>query len=253
LSSPIHSAGRTTFFFFFLLTGHFLCWARRLLFFVCLLPLSSVSTRHFFVVPSGRFHFCWRPGVQFFFSLSLSRHFLCWARIFFSACCRSAASVRATFLFVLSGHFSSAGHAQNFFWTLLLSPRAMLQTFFLSVRSLLLTAMHACQGRQRFFFPVQSLRVNSSCTHSFFLSQPHSTAVCAAFCSCDQSLCHQRSKENIFLSLPCRSVRDTRRAELFFCAVFFCRPVSSAQTLGFDFFGTRNLCSPLFQNPASEI
>jgi hypothetical protein len=170
----------------------------------------------------------------------------------------------------LSGHFSSAGRTQNFFWTLLhsiVSPRARIfylvavrshpaartepffcdvrsaaavhaEFFFLSVRSLLhspsgrhaadfffllLTAMHACQGRQRFFFcPVasgqQQLRAQ------FFLSQPHSTAVCAAFCSCDRSLCHPRSKETIFLSLPCSSVRDTGRAELFFCAFLFLLP-----------------------------
>jgi hypothetical protein len=37
------------------LTGHFLCWALRLFFF-CLLPLSSVCARQFFLfVLSGRF------------------------------------------------------------------------------------------------------------------------------------------------------------------------------------------------------
>ena len=45
------------------------------------------------------------------------------------------------FLFVLSGHFSSAGRAQIFLG------------HFCSARAL---AVHACQGRQ-FFFPVQSL------------------------------------------------------------------------------------------------
>jgi len=135
----------------------------------------------------------------------LTGHFLCWARrlFFFSACCCSAASVRATFLFVLSGRFSTALSArQNFLFGVVRShPAARTEPFlwcpvssccacrnfffslighfctavwapccrlFLFVRSLLLTAMHACQGRQ-LFFSVQSLPVNSSCAHSFFL------------------------------------------------------------------------------------
>jgi hypothetical protein len=109
---------------------------------------------------------------------------------------------------------------------------------------------HACVSRAPIFScPVAS----SSCAHSFF--QPHTTAVCAAFCSCDQSLCHPRSKETIFLSLPCSSVRDTGRAELFFCAVLFSFAVRShlRRHLVLIFFGAWNLYSPLFQNPASEI
>jgi hypothetical protein len=127
---------------------------------------SSVSARIFL---SGQ-HPAGRAAIFFLFLIDRSLPLLgAQIIIFFSACCRSAASVRATFLFflfVLSGHFSSAGRAQNFFGRFC-SARAPCCRLFLSVRSLLLTAMHACQGRQ-LFFSVQSLPVNSSCAHSFF-------------------------------------------------------------------------------------
>jgi hypothetical protein len=70
-----------------------------------------------------------------------------------------------------------SGRAQHFSWTFLLCPRTS----------------HACvSGAQ--IFPVQSL---PAAARTFFL-QPHTTAVCAAFCSCDQSLCHPRSKKFYF-------------------------------------------------------
>jgi hypothetical protein len=50
-----------------------------------------------------------------------------------------------------------------FFWTLLLSPRAMLQIF-----SLLLTAMHACQGRQFFFLSSRFQQLRAQ----FFVTAP---------------------------------------------------------------------------------
>jgi hypothetical protein len=43
-----------------------------------------------------------------------------------------------------------------------------------------------------------SSRFLSTAAARIVFLQPHSTAVCAAFCSCDQSLCHPRSKETIF-------------------------------------------------------
>jgi hypothetical protein len=162
----------------------------------------------------------------------------CACRIFFCSVTSAQPARHAADFFSPFGHFCSA--------------RAPCCRLFLSVRSLLLTAMHACQGRQRFFLcPVasgqQQLRAH------FFLSQPHSTAVCAAFCSCDRSLCHPRSKENIFLSLPCRSVRDAGRAELFFCAVLFLLPSGLICADTWFCFFAWNLYSTLFQNPASEI
>jgi hypothetical protein len=146
-------------------------------------------------------------------------------------------------IFFLSGHFS-AWRAQIFFWTLLLSPRAMLQIFLSSS----LPCMRVTGANFFLSSRFQQLRAQ-------FFFQPHTTAVCAAFCSCDQSLCHPRSKETIFLSLPCSSVRDTGRAELFFCAVLFSFAVRShlRRHLVLIFFGAWNLYSPLFQNPASEI
>jgi hypothetical protein len=156
------------FFFVFFLSGHSQACSgsgRHAVFFGLRCALASV--REFFYPVS-----ILQGAQQFFFLFLIDRSLpLLGAQIiiFFSACCRSAASVRATFLFflfVLSGHFSSAGRAQNFFGRFC-SARAPCCRLFLSVRSLLLTAMHACQGRQ-LFFSVQSLPVNSSCAHSFF-------------------------------------------------------------------------------------
>jgi hypothetical protein len=97
------------------------------------------------------------------------------AGIFLFCAVRSTTGVRMQefFLFVLSGHLFSAGRAQ-FFWTLLLSPRAM----------------HACQGRQ-FFCPVAS----SSFAHIFF-SAPHYCLVtgrCVTRAARKQFFCHFRA------------------------------------------------------------
>jgi hypothetical protein len=52
---PVQSTLQGAHHFFFLLTGHFLCWARRLLFLsACCRSAASVCAI-FFVVPSGRF------------------------------------------------------------------------------------------------------------------------------------------------------------------------------------------------------
>jgi hypothetical protein len=145
-----------------------LCRARNIFFerslpllgaqiFVCLLPLSRVCARNFFVrsllhrLVSAPESFFVESGQQLVCMqnlFSVRSLLLCWART------------------VFFGRFCSA--------------RTPCCRFF----SLLLTAMHACQGRQ-FFFPIQSL---PAAARTVFLSQPHSTAVCAAFCSCDQSL-----------------------------------------------------------------
>jgi hypothetical protein len=121
-----------------------------------------------------------------------------------------------------------------------------------------------------------------------FLSS--SSVKCAGF-FCDRSLlqklCRPRSKENIFLSLPRRSVRaagcaeniflsqpskrvlsgrhadfcfypqprsNAGRAELFLCAAFsFVVRSHLRRHFVLIFCGAWNLCSTLFQNPASEI
>jgi hypothetical protein len=90
----------------------------------------------------------------------------------------------------------------------------------------------------------------------FFLSQPRSSAVRAAFlcpvavCSvltaravtfCDRSLlqklCRPRNKENIFLSLPRRSVRAAGRAEI----IFLSQPSKRVRTPCRFFFATTML------------
>jgi hypothetical protein len=129
------------------LTGHFLCWARRLFFF-CLLPLSSVSARHFFYL------FCPVASPQ-----PCQR-----ARIFYLGAVRSHPAARTESFFVVSGQqllrmqklFSLSGH----FCTARLG--AMLQIF--------LSSSQPCKRVRGAsdFFSVLSLPVNSSCAHSFF-------------------------------------------------------------------------------------
>jgi hypothetical protein len=128
---------------------------------------SSVSARIFL---SGQ-HPAGRAAIFFLFLIDRSLPLLgAQIIIFFSACCRSAASVRATFLFflfVLSGHFSSAGRVQNFFWTLLLSPRAMLQTF--SLCSVTSPHSHACvSGAPAIFFLSSRFRSTAAARTVFF-------------------------------------------------------------------------------------
>jgi hypothetical protein len=180
-------------------------WRADFFSFLFLCPVTSplLGARRIFF---GRFCTALSARAPESFIWSLSGRILLRAQNLFSVMSGQQLLCMQNFFFSLFGHFCTVRLG------------AMLQIFFL-----LLTAMHACQGRQRFFFcPVasgqQQLRAQ------FFLSQPHSTAVCAAFCSCDRSLCHPRSKETIFLSLPCSSVRDTGRAELFFCAFLFLLP-----------------------------
>jgi hypothetical protein len=196
----------------------------------------------------------------------MTGHFLCWARIFFLfTCCLSAASVRATFFvflffpcpvtstrcaraeyfffgrFLSARHFfypvSRGVHAESFFWVcmqssvtspLLGAAQHFSLSFLLSPRT-----SHACVSGAP-IFPVQSL---PAAARKFFFWP--TLLPCAQPFALVTSHCVTRAaRELFFLSLPCSSVRDTGRAELFFCAVlfFFCRPVSSAQTLGSDFF-----------------
>jgi hypothetical protein len=192
-------------FFYFVLTGHFLCWARHFFcFFVC------VSGAPLFPCPVTSTH-CGRCLVSVVhaetFPLSGHFHSLRARRVFFSV----ASCLRAQ-IFVLSGQqqgcacrdffyffcpVSRGVHAESFFWVCMQSPvtsplldaaQHFSWTFLLCPRT-----SHACvSGAQ--IFPVQSL---PAAARTFFL-QPHTTAVCAAFCSCDQSLCHPRSKKFYF-------------------------------------------------------
>jgi hypothetical protein len=149
------------------------------------------------------------------------------------------AQVSACADFVLTGRILLG--AQNFFRSLLHSLVARAPEIF--IWGCPVTARHAAgQGAMQ----------------KFFLSQPRSSAVRAAFlcpvavCSvltaravtfCDRSLlqklCRPRIKENIFLSLPRRSVRAAGRAEIIFlsqpskrvrtpCRFFLPQPCSSA-------------------------
>jgi hypothetical protein len=157
------------FFFVFFLSGHSQACSgsgRHAVFFGLRCALASV--REFFYPVS-----ILQGAQQFFFLFLIDRSLpLLGAQIiiFFSACCRSAASVRATFLFflfVLSGHFSSAGRVQNFFWTLLLSPRAMLQTF--SLCSVTSPHSHACvSGAPAIFFLSSRFRSTAAARTVFF-------------------------------------------------------------------------------------
>jgi hypothetical protein len=133
------------------------------------------------------------------------------AGIFYLCCPVNSRGVHAR-IFLFCPVTSSLLGARSFFWTLLLSPRAM----------------HACQGRQ-FFCPVAS----SSCAHIFF-SAPHYclvTSRCVTRAARKQFFCHFRA-----------AVWGIQGAQTFSFAqfFFFCRPVSSAQTLG------RNLFSFIF-------
>jgi hypothetical protein len=117
-----------------------------------LLLLSSVSARHFFYLfcPVASPQPCQRARI---FYLGLSGRILLRAQNLFCGVRSAAAAHAEIFFFSLFGHFCTVRLG------------AMLQIFFL-----LLTAMQACQGRQRFFLSsVQSLPVNSSCTHRFSL------------------------------------------------------------------------------------
>jgi hypothetical protein len=190
-----------------------------------LLPLSSVSARHFFICSVWSLLLCWARA-EFF--LDASAQPACHAADFFSLFGRfsSALSARAPVTFFW-GCLVSALHANvrapcSIFWSPLCSSVSARTEIFCGVRSAsavhaeiffslighFCTAVwasccrfflsplhsHACLSGALadFFSGQQQLRAQ------FFLSQPHSTVVCAAFCSCDRSLCHPRSKETIF-------------------------------------------------------
>jgi hypothetical protein len=145
-----------------------------------LLPLSSVSARHFFVM-SGRFctTLSARAPVIFFGLSGLSNacNVRARAELFFGRFC-TALSARAPEIFIwglsrqqllrtqnfiffsLSGRFNSAGE-----------PAILLFFFLCPVASTL-------QGSQRFFFFAQPLPINNYCAHIFF-GHSHSLVPCA--------------------------------------------------------------------------
>jgi hypothetical protein len=148
-----------------------------------------------FFVPSGRFSSALSPRapVTFFWGCLVSA---------MHANVRAPCSIRCAL---------ASMRAQIFFCGVRSTAAAHAEIFFLSVRSLL----HSPFGRHAAdffsFSPHSHASVSgapaiffcrvASCQQQLraqFFLQPHSTAVCAAFCSCDQSLCHPRSKETIF-------------------------------------------------------
>jgi hypothetical protein len=178
LSSPIHSAGRTTFFFFFLLTGHFLCWARRLLFFVCLLPLSSVSTRHFFCCSVRSLPLllaAWRA--VFFLSFPVPSLPLLGAHIFF--CLLPLSSVSARHFFICSVRSLLLCWARaEFFLDASAQPARHAADFF-SLCSVTSPHSHACvSGAPAIFFscPVAS---GQQQLHAQFFCHSHTLLPCA--------------------------------------------------------------------------
>jgi hypothetical protein len=122
---------------------------------------------------------------------------------FLDASAQRCQPARQNFLFGGCPVASCYAHRTFFLWCPVSSCCAC-RNFFFSVRSLLhspsgrhdadlffllLTAMQACQGRQRFFSPLSSrFRSTAAARTDFLWSQPHSTAVCAAFCFCVRSL-----------------------------------------------------------------
>jgi hypothetical protein len=180
------------------------------------------------------------------------------------------------FLFLIDRSLPLLGAQITFFCLLAASQQRQCAPFFCSVRSLLLSpaqpARHAADFFSLFghFSSQPCMRVRGagdffSCpvasgqqqlrAQFFFGSHPHSTAVCAAFCSCDQSLCHPRSKENIFFVTSVQKCEGYRARRTFLLRSSFSFAVRShlRRHLVLIFFGAWNLCSPLFQNPASEI
>jgi hypothetical protein len=228
------------FLFFFSLSGHFLCWAGQIIFFLFAAAQQGLRLRFFFPGPVSR---CVHAESFFFWVCMQSPVTSSAGRVrllFFVFVCLLPLNRVCAPLF-LSGRFSSM-RASNFFWgcpvsscacgnlfslcpvTSLLGACSFFWTLLLSPR-----AMHACQGRQ-FFFPVQSLL---AAARKIF-SQPHTTAVCAAFCSCDQSPCHPRSKETF-------AVRSHLRRHLVLIFFFFAHGISAVHFFRilrqkFDFF-----------------
>ena len=156
--NPVASC-RARSIFFLLLTGHFLCWARRLFFF-CLLPLSSVSARHFFYLfcPVASPQPCQRARIFLFGGCPVAS--CCPHRIFFLWCPVSSCCACRIFFSV---------------WSLLQSvwaPCCRLIFF-------LLTAMQACQGRQRFFFLCPVASGQQQLRTQIFFGHSHTLLPCA--------------------------------------------------------------------------
>jgi hypothetical protein len=153
-------------FFSFLLTGHFLCWAFRLFFF-CLLPLSSVCARQFFLfVLSGRFSTA-LSARQNFFIWGLSGRILLHAQNLFLV-------VSGQLLLCMQKFFSLSDRS-------LLHSRlgAMPQTF--SLCSVTSPHSHACvSGAPAIFFcPVASGQQQLRAQFFFVFCHSHTLLPCA--------------------------------------------------------------------------
>jgi hypothetical protein len=107
-----------------------------------------------------------------------------------------------------------------------LCSSVLARTVFFGVRStagvrmqeLFICAVRSTAGvRMQEIFFICSVRspLLCSCAHIFFA--PH-------YCLVTSRCVTRAARKQFLLSLPCSSVRDTGRAELFFCAVFFLLP-----------------------------
>jgi hypothetical protein len=205
----------------------------------------------------------------------------CWARKIFFGDVRSQPSysvgVRRTESIFFTGRFCtalSARAASNFFIRSQPSKRVRAPCRIFFVRS----QPHSSAGRAVFLWGVRSLPRSSVRRAEACPVAVRSALTARTATFCDRShlhkLCQPAHQGNFFVqSLPRRSIRAAGRAEICFllaCPVasaqqsaraklfflgarsfFFCCPVPSAQL--FDLCGAWNLCSTLFQNPASEI
>jgi hypothetical protein len=160
---------------------------------------------------------------------------------------------------------------QNFFSvrSLLLSPRAMLQTFSLCSVTSAQPARHAADFFSLFghfssqpcmrvrgasdFFSVQSLPVNSSCAHSFFCHS-HTLLPCAQPFVLVTGRCVTRAARKIFFVTSVQKCEGCRARRTFLLRSSFSFAVRSHLRRHLVlFFFAWSLCSTLFQNPASEI
>jgi hypothetical protein len=94
------------------------------------------------------------------------------------------------------------------------------------------------RGASDFFLSSRFRSTAAARTVFFVFCHSHTLLPCAQPFVLVTGRCVTRAARKLFfLSLPCSSVRDMGAQNFSFAQFFFfCRPVSSAQTLGFNFF-----------------
>jgi hypothetical protein len=162
--------------------------------------------------------------------------------IFLSGHSRASVSGRhAEFFFVRSQPHSSAGRAV-FLWGVRSLPRSSVRR----AEACPVAVRSALTARTATFCDRSHLHKLCQPAHqgNFFVQSLPRRSIRAA----------GRAEICFLLACPVASAQQSARAKLFFLGArsfFFCCPVPSAQL--FDLCGAWNLCSTLFQNPASEI